>query len=381
MQIQFFDIIGIFFGTVVVVLLFVLSKGDGFSLGMKILRLSWEVFLKNKSVYFWHMLLTFLNLIILPAICLLLFFNFNAVLSFLMGPDGSFSAPELISSETLYALFILVVMIFWITMPFWFFLAVIPSVITFLNVVFYRKLFNSILAEEGTCSYAGIFRSELGNFSGALRLSMQIMWIRYYVHRALFKMRRQFLFSPEADVSFSQYLSIAMVSNLMNYASIDYACYRSLPKHAVAKSYMINRRYSSAGLFGIIFKIAFVLSMFALYIFLCQVIFILGSDYVGLPDQYAFLIYWIAAMPFILVGTVMSMFLQTYYLILYIKYNNSRVVEKEGADAGSFAVGEFDRYFDYVEDFLARKLNIENIPSYEKRMSLKDEYRVFADAV
>jgi len=257
-----------------------------------------------------------------------------------------------------------------------------PAIITFLNVVFFKKLFESVSNENANHSYSQIFREELSDISGILNLTFQKLWIRYYVHNTLWHMRRRFLFSSDTGISFSQYFSIAMVSNLMNYTSIDYAYYRSLPKHAAIKSYLINKKWSSVGMFGLVFSIAFYLLIFSLYIFLCQLIFILGSDYISLSDPNSALVYWIAAVPFVIISTVIAMFFQTYYFILYISYNNSGVRQREGGGTrNDLAIGDLDQYFDYVEDFLVKKLNIENIPSYEKLVPVKEEYGNYIDII
>ncbi|MFA6096090.1 MAG: hypothetical protein WC788_00505 [Candidatus Paceibacterota bacterium] len=257
-----------------------------------------------------------------------------------------------------------------------------PAIITFLNVVFFKKLFESVSNENANHSYSQIFREELSDISGILNLTFQKLWIRYYVHNTLWHMRRRFLFSSDTGISFSQYFSIAMVSNLMNYTSIDYAYYRSLPKHAAIKSYLINKKWSSVGMFGLVFSIAFYLLIFSLYIFLCQLIFILGSDYISLSDPNSALVYWIAAVPFVIISTVIAMFFQTYYFILYISYNNSCVRQREdGGTRNDLAIGDLDQYFDYVEDFLVKKLNIENIPSYEKLVPVKEEYGNYIDII
>lgn len=381
MQIQFYDIIGIIFGAVAIAFAIVASRSNGFSLGLKIVRLSWAVFCRNKSLYFLHISIVVLSLIILPAICLFLFFNLNMVMGILAGPGGSVNVTSIFSFEMVYALFSIAVMIIWITMPFWFFLIVMPAVMTFLNVVFFKKMFDSVSQGDVSRSYFRIFTEELADISGIFDLTFQKLWIRYYVHNTLWQMRRRFLFSNDTGVNFGQYFSIAMVSNLMNYTSIDYAYYRSLPKHAAIKSYLINKKWSSVGMFGLIFSIAFYLLIFSLYIFLCQLIFILGSDYVSLSDPNSALVYWIAAVPFVIIGSVVSMFFQTYYFILYIGYNNSCVREADGGVQKDLAVSDLDQYFDYVEDFLVKKLNIGNMPPCGKLVQVRDEYRNYIDVI
>lgn len=382
MQIQFYDIIGIIFGAIAIAFAIVASKSNGFSLGLKIMKLSWAVFYRNRSLYLLHISILALFLIILPAICLFLFFNLDTMMDVLTGPGWSVRVASVFSFEMIYALFSIAVIIIWITMPFWFFLILMPAIITFLNVIFFKKLFESVSDENANRSYSRIFREELSDIPGILDLTFQKLWIRYYVHNTLWHMRRKFIFSSGTSISFSQYFSIAMVSSLMNYTSIDYAYYRSLPKHAVAKSYLINKKWSSVGMFGLVFSIAFYLLIFSLYIFLCQLIFILGSDYINFSDPNSILVYWIAAVPFVIIGTIVAMFFQTYYFILYISYNNSYVRQREGGGTGNdLTISDLGQYFDYVEDFLVKKLNMEDIPSYERLVPVKEEYRSYIDII
>jgi len=163
-----------------------------------------------------------------------------------------------------------------------------PAVITFLNVIFFKKLFESVSTGIRNRSYFRIFREELADISGIIDLTFQKLWIRYYVTPILFGIWRREIpvFQAIPVISFQSIffdrngslktwwitlLSLCILSELA-----EACCCKEL-----SDKNKDGRRWACSEL---VFSIAFLSSNIFVFNLPFASWYLIGSDYISLSD-------------------------------------------------------------------------------------------------
>jgi len=336
--------------------LFVLAKPKAFKMGFEILILNLKVLLRNPG------LLLFPVVFSLFVGFMIFYFFFSMQLL------GSIPAN---SNNSLLLLLILL-------MNFILALSILILGSNFIMIVFYRHVLN-IISAESKMALVKIIKEEFFCFGKFFKLSLTLFLIRLSLHIAQvmlrYRMRWEILHGGHAWGTYTEAFALGFANQVLAYAPIDYAIYKSSPKEAITKSYEINKNWTAVNIaLHIISFLPVIIFVIGGAILLSGGYNLLGSfEMKNLSDlgrafvtaSYVFITILLYAIP--------SFSLAISSLVIYILYNNAYEEGNLEASENDLGFPSVIRYLDMIGERISGYIDFSSDRQYNF-IPLKEEY-------
>lgn len=363
----------LFLGFVLILFLLFISKSKSFSKISKIFKCSLKIVANNKKIFIWNALLPAFFVIFSPIIFMLFFLYIN---SKLVNFNFSIFIDAPLYLGFILRIFFLVLGFIWMITPYLFIVIGIPTIVLFFKIVYYRNIFQELSTDEIKFSFFDIMKQEIRKFPKLFKLSLTFMSVRISISLLQFSMKYRFFVSPE-KVNIKKYFSVGAVRQIMNYAVMDYVLYQSFPRRSIVKSYFINKNWLVFSVYGFILSIfAAIISLF-IYIAFYQfaLINLNFNDILEKVDPLtSMMLVWLSFSPLIISLSFLSLFLNSFYVLIYISYNNLYAIGINDKIKEDYGIRSLEQCYGYMEQFLKNKFGSQPIPIYEKYFPIKKEY-------
>ena len=356
-------------------MLFIFLKPKGVLTGARIMLASLKIFANHKIMFLQNALLLIFVHIIAPLILIVTIYSVAIALNIVTDKINIAFLHNFIAIANLIWIFGLLI------------IAAIsfPMLISFAYVVFYRQLLQ-ILTEDNLkrkLSFKEIIIQEIKNFFEILKFYLALVSIIISIRIEAFLMIVKFLFSG-GSFNFSRYFSPYYANQIMCYVPMEYALYHNSSKRAIIKSYQINREWTALSIYGV--AVSFLLGMLPIFLIVYIIINMNNLNTLLNMEMFAsaitenfgaiswMIVFWFAFLLIIFAISIpLKMLINSFYLIVYLNYNNSIIEGK--IDKFSKDFGFFGSFLNSVSELLARKFGSEPIPIYEEYIPIKEKYK------
>ena len=368
---SFFTVYDLILLALLAVPLLIFLKPKGILTGVKIMLFSLKIFANNKLMFLRNLFLLLFVHIVAPIILVAIIYGVAILLNI---------ATDKINIAFLHN-FIAITSLIWMFGSLIIFVISYTLIISFAYIIFYRQLLQILIENnsEKKQSLQEIIIQEIRNFPKILKFFLSIISIMITVYLEVFSMMIGFLFSQK-DFNINRYFLPNYARQIMCYVPMEYALYHNSSKQAVIKSYQINRGWTVLSLYGI--AVSFLVTMIAIFS-VCYLInhindlntlFNLQALVEKIGSNLVFMLFWFVFFTIIFLITIpLKMLINSFYFIVYLKYNNSILEEKTDKFAKDF--GLFGSFLDDIENVLVKKFSSESIMVYEKYIPIKEEYK------